>query len=295
MTFLTPSRSGMALVLAAMAMLVANDAAMKTSARAIASSECLFLRAVFACLCALALLRARGELADLRQGLRRLVVLRGAIECAGSFLFLFAVTHMPIGDATAIVQIAPLLLMALSALVFGERVGLARLGACAVGFMGALLVAAPSGDLSLGALFALLTASGVALRETIARHLGAEIGAVALTCVTCAMVALSATLGAWFEPWTMPGPVEWALTLAAGIFLMGGYTAITLAVRRAAIQTVAPFYYSQTLFALLAGAVLFGDAPTPMGLLGVALVLASGLFVFASQPAGPAILIDPAP
>ena len=283
MPALSPNQRGMMAVVLAMAAMVANDVAMKSAARSLPSfSQLVCLRAVFAALSAFALLALRGEAGGLRQTLRPLVLLRGALEVAGSFFFIAAITLMPIGDATAIIQVAPLLLLLAAAAALGERVGLDRLLACLVGFAGALLIAAPSGQVSPASLLALATAGAVAAREMIARHLGAAVPPLALACATCLIVAAAAGAGALRPGWIWPQPFVLALLAAAGMLLATGYVLLTVAIRGEEVQAVAPFYYVQTIFALAAGWLAFGDAPSPESLLGIALVLGAGIRVFSA-------------
>jgi drug/metabolite transporter (DMT)-like permease len=61
------------------------------------------------------------------------------------------------------------------------------------------------------------------------------------------------------------------------LFLVGGHTFVFLAFRFARAAAVAPFYYTFTLWAVLSGLVVFGDIPNWLSILGMLLILASGL------------------
>ena len=294
MSALSPNRRGMIAVVLAMAAMVANDVAMKLAAlQALPFSQLVCLRAAFATLAILAALVLRGEVSSLRATLRPLMLLRGAQEAAGSFFFIAAIAALPIGDVTAIIQVAPLLLLLAASAAFGERIGSDRLVACLVGFCGALLVAAPSGAVSTASLLALATAALVAARELIARHVGASVPPLALACSTCAIVAAASSAGALWQSWAMPPPWILALLLAAGVLLACGYVLLIVAIRGGEVQAVAPFYYTQTVFALAAGWLAFGDVPSPVAVLGIALVTGAGLWVFAAprlrRPAPPSM------
>ena len=274
------NQRGMIAVVLAMALMVGNDTAMKIAAANLPFSQLVFMRAAFASLFVLAILAARGEISTLRSVLRPLVAFRGLLELAGSFAFIMAITRMPIGDATAIIQIVPLLLLA-AAVTLGERIGPARLAACGLGFAGALMIAAPSGQLSAAAILALATAGTVTAREMLGRRMGAGVPSLALACATCLIVAPGAAAGFFIQDWVVPAPLQLGLMLLAGILLAAGYIALTFAIRQGEVQAVAPFYFSQTVFALLASLFVFGDVPSPMALAGMALVMAAGVAVFA--------------
>ena len=67
------------------------------------------------------------------------------------------------------------------------------------------------------------------------------------------------------------------MMLAAGLFLIGGHTFVFLAFRFARAAAIAPFYYTFTLWALISGVIVFGDIPNTLAVIGMLLILASGL------------------
>ena len=100
------------------------------------------------------------------------------------------------------------------------------------------------------------------------------------------IVALSAVLvvlagaGTWhllFETWVTPGPRPLRLLAGSGLFLMSGHFFIFMAYRVGTARGTAPFYYSFTMWAMLSGLIVFGDVPNWLSLLGMLLILTSGL------------------
>ena len=279
------NQRGMVAIVFAMACFVGNDTAMKLASSALPLSEAIFLRGLFASFFCLVVILARGQIATLRHVGQKLVLARACTEIIGTFTFLAALRLMPISDVTAIEQIVPLLLTGYAALVLRETVAPARLLAIAIGFAGALMIAAPSGQISVGAWLAFGTALAVTARDLLGRRMHNSVSPLAVTLAGMIIVGTAAFAVSWVPglepPWIIPSPAIFGLLLASSILLSTAYVAMIMALRLGQVQALAPFYYSQTLFALLAGLFIFGDHLSAQALLGTALVVAAGLFVIA--------------
>ncbi len=272
---------GIACVVLAAGAFVANDSCMKLVMADAPPLQVLFMRGSAAVLWCFPLLLILGYRADIRHMFNGWVVLRGACEVFAVISFVLALVHMPIADITAIHQISPLLLVAATALIWGERIGPLRIMLIAVGIAGALLVAQPGGTAaSPYAIFGFATAIGSAARDVVSRkvpqHIPALVVAFAMLVIVMVAAAIATSL---FETWVTPQPQHLALMAAAGVFLIGGHLFIFLAFRYASAGTLAPFYYSFTIWALLAGFVIFGNVPNGLAVAGIMLILAAGLAV----------------
>ena len=277
-------------ILAAMALFVSNDAAMKSAGASLPLTETLFFRGFFAAILTFAVITARGELAQIPRMLHKLVFLRGFLEIAGSFAFQGGLLLMPIGDVTAIVQVVPLLLLGFAAVFLREKISTGRILAVAIGFAGAVLVAAPSGAISFGAWLAFLTALVVVARDLLARHIGQSISPLVVTLATNLMVPAAALLIMPLDhSWKLPAAATLAMLFAAGLCLAAAYVAMTYALIWAQVQTLTPFYYSQTLFAVFYSLLLFGDRPSLQVIAGTAMILAAGLYTAVSGGRTPAL------
>ena len=276
---LSQNQRGIWAILVAMALFVSNDAAMKSAGASLPLTETLFFRGLFAAILTFAAIAARRETAQLPQMLHRLVFLRGFLEIIGSFAFQGGLLLMPIGDVTAIVQVVPLLLLGFAAVFLREKISAGRILAVATGFAGAVLVAAPTGAITLGAWLAFLTALIVVGRDLLARHIGQSVSPLVVTLATNLIVPAAALLVLPFDhSWKMPGATSLALLLTAGLCLAGAYVAMIYALIWAQVQTLTPFYYSQTLFAVFYSLLLFGDHPGRQEILGTTMILAAGLY-----------------
>ena len=278
MPALSQNQRGLIAVVVAMALFVSNDAAMKMASHYLPVGENIFFRGLFAAGLCLAVILSRGEMHSLRLAASWLVLVRGVLEIVGSFMFQIALLLMPIGDATAIVQMAPLLLLAFAAFALREKVSAGRLIAVATGFAGAVIVAAPTGAVSLGAAMAFGTALVVACRDLLARHIGHSISPLVVTFVTNLIVAASALVIPFGDNWAPPPAPALLLLVAAGVCIGAGYVAMTYAMIWGKVQQLAPLYYSQTIFAVFYSIVLFRDSIALPALTGMAMILAAGLY-----------------
>jgi drug/metabolite transporter (DMT)-like permease len=164
-------------------------------------------------------------------------------------------------------------------LIWGERIGGLRMVLIALAITGALLIAQPgSSTASPYAAFGILTAIGSALRDIVGKKVPHDIpGLVVALATIIAVMAVAGFITALFETWVPPSRGNIFMMLAAGLFLVGGHTFVFLAFRFARAAAVAPFYYTFTLWAVLSGLIVFGDVPNWLSVLGMMLILTSGL------------------
>lgn len=266
------------MVLAA-ATFVANDSFMKLVLADSPPMQVLLMRGIAATLCCLGLLLALGLGREMARALHPWVLVRSACEVVAIFCFITALKHMPIGDVTAIAQITPLLVLIGVAVLWGETLGAMRMVLIALGLTGALLVAQPgSAGASPFVVFGFLTALGTALRDLAGRKVPAAIPGLVVAFSTLVMVMLAAGVAhAAFEAWATPTPVHSAMMLAAGFLLMCGHTFVFLAFRHGTAAAVTPFYYTFTLWAVLSGWLVFGEVPNRWAVVGMLLILSTGV------------------
>ena len=272
---------GIAAMILSAATFVTNDTFMKLAMANLPPLEVLTLRGIAGCLWCLPTLAVLGLLGHLPGALHRFVLLRAAFESAAVVLFVILLARMPIGDLTAIMQTTPLMVVLGVALIWREKIGPLRLVLCGVGFLGALLVAQP-GTASASAIAPLgfFAAVFAAARDLTARRIPSEIPPLIATFTTIVMVMTTAAIGSWlFETAVRPAMSDLGLIVVAGLLLMFGNMFIILAFRLGTAGAVAPFYYAFTFWAVLSSVLVFGAIPNPLAILGIGLILGSGLAV----------------
>jgi drug/metabolite transporter (DMT)-like permease len=206
-------------------------------------------------------------------------VLRSALLFATTALFFIGLSKVPLADATAVMMVAPLLVTALAVPLLGERVGPRRWASVLVGFCGALIVVRPgAGMASSGALFPLAAAFAYAGYQ-IATRVVARSDPPLTTLLHSALVG--AVIASFAVPyfWTAPDVLGWLLLAAIGLLGGLGHYALIRAFQVAPANLLAPFGYTNLVWATLFGFLLFGDLPDEATLGGAAIIIASGLYV----------------
>ena len=271
---------GAALMSGSMACFTFNDALMKALGATIPFFQAVFVRG---CLTTLALLGLALALRSFHLRMRRSdwgwVALRTVSEMGAAYFFISALFHIPIANATAVLQALPLTVTLAGALFLGEPVGWRRWIAILVGFVGVMLIVRPGPEgFDIYAIYALIAVICVTVRDIATRKLSAGISSLSVACIGAAGVTVFAGLGALGTEWVPMGGREWSLLAGTVIFITGAYLLSVMVMRRGEIAVVTPFRYTGLLWALLLGLVFFGEWPDALTLLGVVIVTATGLF-----------------
>jgi drug/metabolite transporter (DMT)-like permease len=201
---------------------------------------------------------------------------------------------------------APLFITLSAALFFKERVSRPAAVAVVAGFAGVLLVVQPGSDgLGLSAVLPIVGAAGYALSMVVARPMGRTESAAAMAfwgniCFLICALVLSAIYGtgtraATADPslafltrgWTTPPLSDVALMASCGVIAAIGLTLLTHAYRVAPSSSVAPFEYSFMIWGLLWGWLFWSDLPDQMGWIGIAVIIAAGLYVVRAEGSKP--------
>ena len=209
------------------------------------------------------------------------LILRGLCLLGGTLLNFAALGYLPLATTSSIAFTAPLWICLLSVPLLGERVGPRRLAAILVGFSGVLVVTRPwegqvhwAVSLSLGtalcaSLYAILTRMFAGRETTSTQQFYA------------ALVPMLGMAPFAFVSWSWPqDAASWLAFALVGAFGWLGHQVLTIAHRYAPATTIAPFGYVQIIFMALSGWIVFADVPDVWVLLGAAMVVLSGLYIW---------------
>jgi drug/metabolite transporter (DMT)-like permease len=272
---------GIALRVAAMACMASLSALVKwTGGRGVPVFEIIFFRNAFAFVPLLLYVWRTTGFEVLRTSrptghVARSIVGLGSMVCTFS-----AVQHLPLTEATALQFSSPLFMTALSALLLAEPVGRHRWGAVIVGFLGVLIMARPApGHMNLvGVSLGILGALGAAGAMVAIRQMSdTERGPTIVFYFTLAGAVLGLA-GSAFH-WVRPDPATLAALIAGGLIGGVGQLLLTEALRNAPIGAIAPFDYTQLVWATIFGLVIWGELPRPVTLLGAVIVAGSGVYI----------------
>lgn len=280
MRAISDNMRGAGLMAAGMITFTINDAFTKAVSDALPLWQVIFLRGIGVTICLAVMARLMRQL---RFNIPRrdwaLILIRGLAEFGGAYFFLTALFHMPIANVSAILQSLPLTVSLAGALFLGETLGWRRLTAIVVGFAGVMLIVRPGGeDFNIYSVYALAAVACVTLRDLSVRRMSRDVPSMMISLVAAAVVTSGAGVASLWIDWA---PVEGkaAMQLAgATLCLIFGYIFSVAAMRVGEIGFVAPFRYTSLLTALILGALVFGEFPKPITLLGAGIVVATGVF-----------------
>ena len=272
---------GIVLRVLAMALMAVLAAIVKACAeRGVPVLEIIFFRNAFAFIPVMLYIWRTSGFGVLRTRRPGAHLTRSAVGLTGMICGFTAVSLLPLTQSTAISFSAPLFMVALSALILKEPVSLHRGLAVAVGFVGVLIMVHPDPRqfASVGVLFAIAAAAGsagamIAIREISRTEPGPTI--VFYFTLAGAMVGLASLPFGW----VMPSPGVLGLLVAAGLIGGTGQLLLTEAIRRAPVAVVAPFDYTQLVWAGLIGFLVWGETPAMLTLIGAMVVAASSTYI----------------
>ena len=205
--------------------------------------------------------------------------LRATFLIGATFTFFLSLRFLPIADALAIFFVQPLVVTALSPLVLHEKVGPRRWAAVCVGFIGTLIIIRPGfGTLNPGSLLALAAGTCLALYFLLTRRISGQQPAVVTTFQTNAIGGMIAT-ALVATVWQMPTPTQWLLLIALAAIASIGHNFIVRAYDHAEASLLAPLAYTEMVTSTILGLIFFGDFPDGWTFVGVAILIASAIYI----------------
>ena len=277
---LSPNLKGALYMTLSMAAFTLNDACVKLVAETVPLFQIVALRGLSTTiLLAVTVHLTVGLRFSMPRRDRPLVAWRTVAEVGAMVAFLLALTNMAIANATAILSALPLMVTLAAALIFRDPVGWRRWAAIAVGFVGVMMIVQPGTDgFNEWSLLALLSVVIITARDLLTRAFSPAVPSMTVAVITAAAVGAFGAVVSAFTPWVAMGLYEIALTLAASVFIIGGYVFGIMVMRIGEVGFVSPFRYTSLIFALILGYVVFDEFPNPLALFGVATVMTAGIY-----------------
>ena len=269
---------GIGLMVLAVNLFVTMDAVAKHLSLVLPVLQIVWARNVFAIACTLPMLRGTRPAVLLRSARPGLQLVRSGLLLASTFFFFSAIQLIPLADANAISFFSPLLVTALSVPFLGEQVGIRRWAAIAVGLAGALVIIRPgASSMQAGSLLALGSCFCFAFYQIATRILASSDSALTTALYSPVVGAVATSLAMPFV-WVPPSATEWPLLVLIGAIGGLSHFIFIKAYEKAPPSILAPFSYTQLIWSVTLGYVLFDNLPDRWTLLGAAIVVASGLY-----------------
>ena len=251
--------------------------------------EIVFFRSFFALLPVILWMAARGRFPEAlhTQRLHR-HFFRSLVGAGGMFTGFTALSLLPIADATAIGYAAPLMTVVLAVIFLGEKVRIYRWSAVAVGFLGVLVILSDyvgpeaAGVKQASTVGAIIAVVGAFLGAAASTQVRAMVRTEAASTIVVYFSLFTAVVGLGsipFTAWSMPGPLDAAMLVGAGILGGIGQVTMTQSFRHADASLIAPFDYASMIWALIVSLAVFNTWPSGIMLVGTAIVISAGLFV----------------
>ena len=213
--------------------------------------------------------------------LQLLRVTLSTIEVAAFFL---ATVYLPLADVITYYLACPIFVTALSGIVLREKIGWLRWSAVLIGFCGVLIALKPSAEsVSWPALIALAGSTSFAFLMLITRSLRATPDIV----LASTQFIGTFTLGALMAPfgWVAPSLPSLGLFALAGLISVSALMCVNRSLKLAPASVVVPYQYSMIVWAVMFGYFVFGDVPSVATIIGAAIIVAAGIYIFFREQA----------
>ena len=278
---------GIILMLGFCLLIPLGDAIAKLLAERVPVGQIVFVRFAAQALILVPVSWALGQSVYIPRHLVPQVLLRTLLQMAGITAMFNALRYLPLADAVAIAFVMPFIMLLLGKYVLGEEVGMRRLAACVVGFLGTLLVIQPSfAVVGLNALWPLAVAVIFALFMLVTRRIAKETSPIPLQAISGLIASvLMLPLLLLGQGWNidglstaMPAKDSWTLLAMAGGLGTIAHLLMTWSLRYAPASTLASMQYLEIPIATLVGWMIFNELPNTLASLGIGLTVAAGLY-----------------
>jgi drug/metabolite transporter (DMT)-like permease len=228
------------------------------------------------------------------QGARliRLTAFRTVLHIAGITLMFSSLQYLELADAIAIAFVMPFIMLLLGKVYLNEDVGAHRLAACAVGFVGTLLVVQPNFvQVGLPALLPVGVAVVFALFMLVTRAIAKDVDPIGLQALSGVMAVPAVGLAMILFPETpllalrtIPDNA-WLLLAILGCIGTVAHLSMTWSLRFAPSTTLAPMQYLEIPIGTVIGYLIFHDLPNGLAAVGICITIAAGLYVIVRERA----------
>ncbi len=204
---------------------------------------------------------------------------RSVMSAGTLFLIFYGLKYIPIAEYVSLTFSAPFIIALLSPLVLKEKVSLHSWIAIALGFIGILIVLRPTPDhFHIAQIAALGVALSIAILSVTARHMAKTETAIALNFY---IYPFNVLIGAYWalDTWVVPNAFDWFLLIMLGVTATSALVFFVHALRHAMPAVVSPIDYFRMLWMISFGYFIWGEMPAPITWLGIAIIIASGVYV----------------
>jgi len=256
-----------------------NDVLVKHLLQTYPVGETIFVRGVMCSLLIGGVALALGHGRDLLAPVSGLLASRSLCDGLSTAGFIAALAHMKLANVAAVLQIAPLIITAMSVFLYSERVGWRRWTAISAGFLGALFVIKPiPSEFNIWALVAAASAVAAAVRELQTREIGRAVPTLVVAFWGTVAITLCGAVFAVAEDWRLFSGGDLFQLFIAAVFVGNAIFLLALAFRDVDLSVVAPFRYTYLLTSAIGGFLVFHEVPDGWTVVGAVLIVGGGIY-----------------
>jgi len=206
----------------------------------------------------------------------KLQLVRGVCMVIASVSFVVGLLYVPIGEATAVVFLSPLLLTWFAGKILKEKIKLGQWIAVGSGLVGVMVIVRPGSDLFTPAILLPLTgAFSMAIFQLLTRRLLTTDHIVSTNFITGVFCTIIMSSLVWYF-WETPTLPHFLLMLVGGSFATIGHLLLTYSYRHGSVVMLAPFSYAQIVFSSIVAFLYFGHIPDQLTIVGMTIIILSG-------------------
>ena len=214
---------------------------------------------------------------------------RGVLIAIATVCFFAALQNLPMAEAIAIYFVQPIILTILSSIFLGETIRARRIIAIIVGMIGTVIILQPSVMIfGIAAAFPLGSSIAMAFYMVLTRKIACSVHpyqmqfivAIAAVAILSSTLILGNAIGLPGTNFLFPSTQEFIWIFGMGLAATIGHVFIVWAMGNSPANVLAPFQYVEIVGAATLGYLVFNDLPARSTLLGVAIIVLSGVYLF---------------
>ena len=209
----------------------------------------------------------------------KLQFLRSILSVIESGCFVLSFKYLSLADAHSVGSLAPVIVVALSAIFLKEKVSTKTWIAIFIGFVGVLIILRPTSSIfDPKALLPLMAAFMLGLYQIVTKKVSKnDSNETSLFYTSIIGLLIMSLLASKF--WSPVAPTSYILFLIIGIFFSLGLYLQIIALSKARASIIQPFHYTLIFWAIIFGYFLYDDIPDVFTIIGAIIITISGIFV----------------
>ena len=209
----------------------------------------------------------------------KMQIFRSLLSVFESGFFVLSFKYLSLADAHSVGSLAPVIVVALSAIILKERVSIKTWIAIFIGLIGVLIILRPTSSIfDPKALLPLVAAFALGLYQVITKKVSEyDSTEVSLFYTSIVGIIIMSILASSF--WKPIDASSYILFIAIGVFFSLGIYLQIIALSKARASIIQPFHYTLIFWAIILGYIFYDDIPDFFTLIGALIITVSGIFV----------------